>query len=99
MNLTCHFRISKEPVSLCFMALIKDMISCLKIQPLKAPFLVHLIATDYSEMIYDAKENINPFWEIRAYTLVLSELIFQKVATEITFFVNFQFFLFFFFFF
>ena len=65
------------------MALIEDMISSLKIQLLKAPFLVHLIATDYSEVIYDAKANINPFWEIRAYTLVLSELIFQKVATEI----------------
>ena len=62
------------------MALIKDMISSLKIQLLKVPFLVHLITTDYSEVIYDGKENINPFWEIRAYTLVLSELIFQKVA-------------------
>ena len=72
------------------MALIKDMISSLKIQLLKAPFLVHLIATNYSEVIYDAKENINPFWETRAYTLVLSELIFQKVATEITVFVNFS---------
>ena len=53
------------------MALIKDMISRLKIQLLKAPFLVRLIAIDYSEVIYDAKENINPFWEIGAYTLVL----------------------------
>ena len=64
------------------MALIKNMISSPKIQLLKAPFLVHLIATDHSEVIYDAKQNINPFLEIRAYTLVLSELIFQKVATE-----------------
>ena len=55
------------------MALIKDMISSLKSQLLKAPFLVHLIATDYSEVISDAKENINHFWEIRAYTLVLLE--------------------------
>ena len=53
------------------MALIKDMISSPKIQLLKAPFLVLLIATDHSEVIYDAKQNINPFWEIRAYTLVL----------------------------
>ena len=53
------------------MALIKDMISRLKVQLPKAPFLVHLIATDYSEVIDDGKENINPFWEIRAYTLVL----------------------------
>ena len=60
--------VSKKPVSLCFMALIKDMISSPKIQHLKAPFLVHLIATDHSEVIYDAKQNINPFWEIRAYT-------------------------------
>ena len=65
------------------MALIKDMISSPKIQLLKALFLVHLIATDHSEVIYDAKQNINPFWEIRACTLVLSELIFQRVATEI----------------
>ena len=47
------------------------MVSSPKIQFLKAPFLVHLIATDHSEVIYDAKQNINPFWEIRAYTLVL----------------------------
>ena len=53
------------------MALIKDMTSSLTFQLLKAPFLVHLIATDYSEVIYDAKENINPFWEIRAFTLLL----------------------------
>ena len=72
------------------MALIKDMISSPKIQLLKAPFLVLLIATDHSEVIYDAKQNINPFWEIRAYALVLSELIFQKVATEIDVFVNFS---------
>ena len=72
------------------MALIKDMISSPKIQLLKAPFLVLLIATDHSEVICDAKQNINPFWEIRAYTLVLSELIFQKVATEIDVFVNFS---------
>ena len=52
------------------MALIKDMISSLRIQLLKAQFLVHLIATNYSGVIYDAKENINAFWEIRAYTLV-----------------------------
>ena len=65
------------------MALIKDMISSPKIQLLKAPFIVHLIATDHSEGIYDATENINPFWEIQAYTLVLSELIFQKVVTGI----------------
>ena len=50
------------------MALMKDMIFSLKIQLLKAPFLVHLIATDYSEVIHDAKENINPFWEILATT-------------------------------
>ena len=37
------------------MALIKDMISSPKIQLLKAPFLVRLIATDHSEVIYDAK--------------------------------------------
>ena len=43
------------------MALIKDMISSLKIEFLKAPFLVHLIATDYSAVIYDAKERINSF--------------------------------------
>ena len=72
------------------MALIKEMISSPKIELLKAPFLVHLIATDHSEVIYDAKQNINPFWEIRAYTLLLSELIFQKVATEIDVFVNFS---------
>ena len=65
------------------MALIKNMISSSKIQLLKAPFLVHLIATDHSEVIYNAKQNINLFLEIRAYTLVSSELIFQKVATEI----------------
>ena len=75
---------------LCSMALIKDMISSPKIQLLKAPFLVFLIATDHSEVSYDAKQNINPFWEIRAYTLVLSELIFQEVATEIDVFVNFS---------
>ena len=46
------------------MALVKDMISSQKIQLLKASFLVHLIATDYSEVIYDEEENINPFWEI-----------------------------------
>ena len=46
------------------MAFIKDMISSPKIQLLKAPFLVRLIATDHSEVIYDAKQNINPFWEI-----------------------------------
>ena len=63
------------------MALVKDMISCLKIRLQKAPFPFHLIATDYSEVIYVAKEYINPFCKIRAYTLVLSELIFQKVAT------------------
>ena len=68
--------------------LIKDMISSPKIQLLKAPFLVRLIATDHSEVIYDPTQNINPFWEIRAYILVLSELIFQKVATEIDVFVN-----------
>ena len=72
------------------MSLVKDTISNPKIQLLKAPFLVHLIATDHSEVIYDTKQNINPFWEIRAYTLVLSELIFQKVATEIDVFVNFS---------
>ena len=34
--------------------------------PKKSPsFLLH------SVKIYDAKENINPFWEIRAYTLML----------------------------
>ena len=81
--------LSKKPVSLCSMALIKDMISSSKIQLLKAPFLVHLIATDHSEVIYDAKQNINPFWEIRAYTLVLSEVNFQKVATKVDVFVNF----------
>ena len=53
------------------MALINDTISSPKIQLLKAPFLVHLIAMDHSEVIYDAKQNTNPFWEIRAYTLVL----------------------------
>ena len=68
------------------MALIKDMISSPKIQLLKALFLVHLIATNHSEVIYDAKQNINPFSEIRAYTLVLSERIFQRVATEIDLF-------------
>ena len=72
------------------MSLIKDTISSQKIQLLKAPFLDHLIATDHSEVIYDAKQNINPFWEIRAYTIVVSELIFQKVATEIDVFVNFS---------
>ena len=46
------------------MALIKDIISSPKIQLFKVPFLVHLIATDHSEMIYDAKQNIDPFWEI-----------------------------------
>ena len=71
-------------------SLIKDTISSPKIQLLKAPFLVYLIATDHSEVIYDAKQNINPFWGIRAYILVLSELIFQKVATEIDAFVNFS---------
>ena len=70
------------------MALIMDMISSPKIHFLKAPFVVHLIATDHSVVIYDAKQNINPFWKIRAYTLVLSELIFQKVATEIDVSVN-----------
>ena len=54
------------------MAFIKDMISSPKIQLLKAPFLVRLIATDHSKVIYDAKQNINPFWEIRAYTLMLN---------------------------
>ena len=48
-------------VKLHSVSLIKDMISSLKLQLLKAPFLVHLIATDYSEVIYDAKANINPF--------------------------------------
>ena len=66
------------------------MVSSPKIQLLKAPFLVNLIATDHSEVIYDAKQNMNPFWEIPAYTLVLSELTFQKVATEIDVFVNFS---------
>ena len=75
--------VSKRPVSLCSMAVIKDMISSQKIQLLKAPFLVHFISTDHSEVIYDAKQNINPFLQIQGYTLVLSELIFQKVATEI----------------
>ena len=41
-------------------------------------------------MIYDAKQNINPFLQIQGYTLVLSELIFQKVATEIDVFVTFS---------
>ena len=63
--------VSKRPVKLCFMALIKDIISSPKIQLLKALFPVHLIATDHSEVIYDAKQNINPFCEICAYTLVL----------------------------
>ena len=53
------------------MAVIKDMISSPKIQLVKAPFLVHFIATDHSEVIYDAKQNINPFLQIRAYTHVL----------------------------
>ena len=57
------------------MALIKDMISCLKKQLLKTPFLVHLIATDYSEVIYVAKEYINLSGKFESiYTLVLSEL-------------------------
>ena len=43
------------------MTLIKDMISSLKIKLFKASFLVYLIAVDYSEVIYDTKENINPF--------------------------------------
>ena len=51
----------EEPVSLCFMTLIKDMISSLKIKLFKASFLVYLIAIDYSEVIYDTKEHINPF--------------------------------------
>ena len=72
------------------MALIKVMISSPKIQLLKAPFLVHLIATDHSEVIYDAKQNINTFLQVRAYTLVLSELIFQKVASKIDVFVTFS---------
>ena len=72
------------------MTLIKDMISSFKIQLFKAPFLVYLIAIDYSEVIYDTKENINPFWNIRAYYLELSELIFQKVAIEISVFVIFS---------
>ena len=72
------------------MTLIKDMISSLKIKLFKASFLVYLIAIDYSEVIYDTKENINPFWNIRAYTLELSELIFQKVAIEISVFVIFS---------
>ena len=72
------------------MTLIKDMISSFKIQLFKAPFLVYLIAIDYSEVIYDRKENINPFWNIRAYYLELSELIFQKVAIEISVFVIFS---------
>ena len=72
------------------MAVIKDMISSQKIQLLKAPFLVHFISTDHSEVIYDAKQNINPFLQIQGYTLVLSELIFQKVATEIDVFVTFS---------
>ena len=53
------------------MAVIKDMISSQKIQLLKAPFLVHFISTDHSEVIYDAKQNINPFLQIQGYTLVL----------------------------
>ena len=72
------------------MAVIKDMISSQKMQLLKAPFLVHFISTDHSEVIYDAKQNINPFLQIQGYTLVLSELIFQKVATEIDVFVTFS---------
>ena len=72
------------------MTLIKDMISSLKIKLFKASFLVYLIAIDYSEVIYDTKENINPFWNIRAHTLELSELIFQKVAIEISVFVIFS---------
>ena len=63
--------VSKRPVSLCSMAVIKDMISSQKIQLLKAPFLVHFISTDHSEVIYDAKQNINPFLQIQGYTLVL----------------------------
>ena len=54
------------------MALIKDMISSLKIQLLKVPFLVHLISKDCSKVIYNAEGNINPFEEIRAYTPVLA---------------------------
>ena len=72
------------------MTLIKDMISSLKIKLFKASFLVYLIAIDYSEVIYDTKEHINPFWNIRAHTLELSELIFQKVAIEISVFVIFS---------
>ena len=72
------------------MTVIKDMISSQKIQLLKAPFLVHFISADHSEVIYDAKQNINPFLQIQGYTLVLSELIFQKVATEIDVFVTFS---------
>ena len=53
------------------MAVIKDMISSQKIQLLKAPFLVHFISTDHSEVIYDAKQNINLFLQIQGYTLVL----------------------------
>ena len=53
------------------MAVITDMISSQKIQLLKAPFLVHFISTDHSEVIYDAKQNINPFLQIQGYTLVL----------------------------
>ena len=53
------------------MAVIKDMISSQKIQLLKAPFLVHFISTDHSEVIYDAKQNNNPFLQIQGYTLVL----------------------------
>ena len=45
----------EEPVSLCFMTLIKDMISSLKIKLFKASFLVYLIAIDYSEVIYDTE--------------------------------------------
>ena len=64
------------------MTLIKDMISSFKIQLLKAPFLVYLIAIDYSEVIYDTKENINPFWNIRAYTLEL-----KRKGTDFIFYI------------
>ena len=71
------------------MAVIKDMISSQKIQLLKAPFLVHFISTDHSEVIYDAKQNINPFLQIQGYTLVLSELISRRWLQKLTFLLPF----------
>ena len=53
-------------------------------QLLKAPFLAYWIATVFPEVINDTKGNINPFWTIWAYTLLISVWICKNIPPEIS---------------